>query len=131
IFVRITRRANAMKLRAYDFLAIAILLVGIALPAALGSQEKSITLTGGVEHSDLLPPVPDDLKSGATVKASTFDQITAVPADGRTSQSNAEPYVDYEWYRVPRWLTGTWQRQDVTQYYHLDYKSGKEDSNAT
>ncbi len=61
--------------------------------AAADSQEraqKTITLTGGIEHAERLPPVPPQIEPGAV-----YNMEKAKPVD--------------EWYRLPNIMAGTWE----------------------
>ena len=55
-------------------------------------------LQGGVEHSETLEPIPNNLKSGAN-----FNFNNLPPAN-----------TNLIWYQIPNWLGGEWQRKYVT-----------------
>ena len=84
-----------------------------------------MTLTGGVEHSDVLPAVPEDLRPGNVFKDSALKQEDDA-AKSSASFDNRR-FAKSDWYKVPSWLAGTWPRQTVVRYYRLDYKTGAED----
>ena len=103
-----------MKLRAKSFCQITAMLlpaVFIATAQPMLSQQKSITLTGGADHSEFLPPVPDELKAGAVMRQDT------VAPKAKTGGA--------EWYRIPKWLAGSWPRESVTTDYDVDFKTGE------
>jgi len=74
-----------------------------ALPQT-SSTHKGM-LRGGIEHSEVLPALPDSLKVGAI-----FDQEMLAP------------HPDLRrWYRIPSWLAGEWGRDQetiVSAYYY-------------
>jgi hypothetical protein len=112
-------------------LAAIVLVVTFPTSAKLFAQGTSgaVTLQGGIDHSDLLPPVPDDLKAGAIYKDGTLktpqpEAASTPPTGGLDNQR----FVNSEWYQVPEWLAGTWPRQTVTRYYRLDYKTDAVDN---
>ncbi len=55
-------------------------------------------LQSGVEHSETLEPIPNNLKSGAN-----FNFNNLPPAN-----------TNLIWYQIPNWLGGEWQRKYVT-----------------
>lgn len=109
----------------------AALIVSVSSP--LYGQQKSggITLQGSVEHSDVLPPVPDDLKAGAVFKDSALKEGEPQEDSGQLSGSSAfdaGQYVDSQWYRIPQWLAGTWPKERINRYYKIDYQTGRVDT---
>lgn len=58
-------------------------------------KQKSIKLTGGVEHSQELAPVSRKLRAGNTFLESELPKIDS-------------PDV---WYRIPRWFSGVWEKR--------------------
>lgn len=68
---------------------------------------KPITLSGGVKHSESLPPIQSKLSVGAEYDEKKLEK----PARSR------------DWYKVPAWLAGTWQ-SDFQTNISVD-KNGK------
>ncbi len=80
-------------------------LVGFGL--AQSALAKTFEL--GVQHTDVLPSVSDDLRKGARFN------LSAVEAEG---QSN-------EWIQLPDWMCGTWKVGKETAVLRRDFKSNK------
>ncbi len=73
-------------------------------------KEGRTVLKLGVQHSTTLDPVPNSLQAG-----SIFDNklIPELPKD-------------LEWYRIPKWLAGKWQRKQETTVHTMDFATGVE-----
>lgn len=80
-------------------------------PAA--GQTSTPTLKIRIEHSDSLPPLPDNLKKGATFRGTA--QITP------RARGNPQPAK----FALPAWLAGTWQRTQSTEKSRIELPSGK------
>lgn len=76
---------------------------------------SSVLLTGGIEHSESLPPVQSKLNVGATYDEKKLEKPPAMR----------------DWYKVPPWLAGTWESDTQTTILVVDYKTGKSGSGAT
>lgn len=71
-----------------------MLLLFVALLFTTGLASKADVLQAGVEHSESLPPVHPMLRAG-----SSFDESYLPKAE-----------TDSQWFRIPRWMAGTWKR---------------------
>lgn len=70
------------------------MIIYMSASGALSQEEqKTITLTGHIEHAEKLPPVPAQLQPGVV-----YEQKRA---------NEAETFD--EWYRVPNCMAGTWE----------------------
>ncbi|MBX9692663.1 MAG: hypothetical protein K2Z81_09785 [Cyanobacteria bacterium] len=78
--------------------------------AQVETKQGRTMLKLGVEHSTTLDPVPQSLQAG-----SIFDNrmIPSLPKE-------------LEWYRIPKWLGGKWQRQQETTVHTMDFATGVE-----
>jgi hypothetical protein len=85
------------------------------VPVQSQSKPGAVRLQGGTDHSEFLPPVPDEMKAG-----SQLDENSVAKASSNTSN---------DWYRVPKWLAGTWPRQSVILDYDKDFKTGETHTN--
>ncbi|HEY9776593.1 MAG TPA: hypothetical protein V6C81_22715 [Planktothrix sp.] len=75
-------------------------------------QAKHLLLQGGIEHSSLLPSLPSNLITGATLDEKLL---------------NAPPSLE-DWYWIPEWLAGDWHRDEETVVSSHNYETG-EDNN--
>lgn len=62
------------------------------------AEPKGVKLTGGVQHSQTLPPVRRQLRAGKTFLESEL------------------PFIDSHdvWYRIPEWFAGIWEKRRET-----------------
>lgn len=81
-------------------------------PQLTFAQGQPMTLQGGVQHSEHLGAVSDDLMPGQTYK-------------GAATQSAGSSNF---WYIVPDWLTGKWHTDTGTQTYDENYTCGDVDN---
>lgn len=80
-----------------------------------GSDKKSKMLSGSVtHHQKTLPQVDPQFRVGAT-----FDQNELLP----NSSEN--------WYWIPKWLAGKWERTEEKVLYRFDYLTHQETHNPT
>lgn len=77
---------------------------------AADQSHPGIKLQGGVEFSDRLKALPQDLQEGSTFKK---------------QQLAEQPQVAIIWYRVPRALAGVWQREAQLTSTIYDFKTGQ------
>jgi hypothetical protein len=70
---------------------------------------KTVFLTGGVQHSETLPPLKSKLNVGAVYDENEVEK----------------PPPSRDWFKVPLWLSGTWECSTQTTTAIDDYKSGK------
>jgi hypothetical protein len=71
---------------------------------------KPVKLTGGIQHSATLPPVPTQLRTGASVNVGQLRALTP----------------NNQWFKVPQWFTGTWETRNHTTYYQQALETGFE-----
>ncbi|HEY9777091.1 MAG TPA: hypothetical protein V6C81_25220 [Planktothrix sp.] len=88
--------------------------VAIIVVSLLSMPAHSMVLKGGVEHSDRVDPVPDDLAPGQV-----FDR--------RNLPMNPDPAHTNQWYKIPDWLAGTWHKESQTDFYRFDYSTHQTD----
>lgn len=84
----------------------ACLFVALGLPASAQTM-----LQGGVEHTDTLPPVPPQYQPGNVFS-------------GRASQKQNVEWV--QWFPIPSWFAGTWQKQGDERIDAIDMATGSE-----
>lgn len=72
------------------------------------------TLKIRVEHSDSLPPLPENCKKGAIYRGATSQFVQ------RSRGTNAPVK-----FAIPAWLAGTWQRTQSTEKSRVELPSGK------
>jgi len=65
-------------------------------------------LKGAIEHVEVMPPVDERLRPGAT-----FDE-NLLPTQEPNNQ----------WYKIPEWFAGTWQTEEQTTVAVYDYAAG-------
>ncbi len=77
-------------------------------PRAVPSSSGRVPLQGGVQHSDELRPLPQNLQTGAIY-------------DEKSIPKTAD---DQGWYQIPDWLAGKWLREEETilSTYFFDSK---------
>lgn len=80
-----------------------------------GSVESKV-LKAEINHSEVADPVEAKLLPGQF-----FDAANLPP--GATGDSN-------NWYKIPKWLAGTWHKDSQTNSYQFNYVTGQEDSTA-
>jgi hypothetical protein len=73
------------------------------------------TLFGGLEHSERLEPIKENIRAGQSFE------------DKKASTSGD----DGDWFKIPKWLAGDWMTVDEVQIDSYDDKSGATDSSAT
>lgn len=72
------------------------------------------TLKAEINHSDIADPIEAKLSPGQT-----FDVANLPP--GSTGETN-------NWYKIPKWLAGTWHKDSQTNSYQYNYLTHKEDA---
>jgi hypothetical protein len=82
----------------------------VCLLSALPMQAKM--LLGGVEHSESLHPIEQNLAPGQI-----FD-VSNLP-----SQGNGPP----KFFKIPPWLAGTWHKESQTDFYRYSYLTKQTD----
>jgi len=73
-------------------------------------------LKAEINHSDVADPVEAKLLPGEM-----FDAANLPP--GATGDQN-------NWYKIPKWLAGTWHKDSQTNSYQYNYVTGQEDNTA-
>lgn len=92
--------------------AILIAMIAGTIRPALSEQ----LLSGGVQHSEKLPPV----------------QTFQIGTQYNQQQAMASVTPTRVWYRVPPWMAGEWtDDKEATQTFYLDYATGKQDTSST
>lgn len=81
----------------------------VASGAGVDFRGGKVTLKLGIEHADKLAPVPNKLQVG-----STFDE-----------KRLASDFSSLKWYRIPKWLSGKWKRQNETIFFEHDFQTGQ------
>ena len=78
---------------------------------SLGANAKK--LVGEIQHSDSLQPVDAALTPGQI-----YDPSKAPFPDKHVNN----------WYKIPPWLAGTWQKESQTDFYRFNYQTGETDT---
>lgn len=68
---------------------------------------RSRVIDAEIEHKEFLPPVPASYQAGADLDA-------------------AAPAVRVEWFPVPDWMAGTWQKEGDQETFEEDFTSGRQ-----
>lgn len=87
--------------------ATAVLILAMCLPAMC----QTTMLQGGVEHTDALPPVAPQYQPGNVFS-------------GRATSRAAVEWV--QWFPIPSWFAGTWQKQGDERIDAIDMATGTE-----
>ncbi len=90
---------------------VALAVSGLFLLAGSGEGK---TLKAEINHSDVADPVEAKLLPGQL-----FDAANLPP--GSTGDSN-------NWYKIPKWLAGTWHKDSQTNSYQYNFQTRQEDS---
>jgi hypothetical protein len=90
---------------------VALAVSGLFLLAGAGEGK---TLKAEINHSDVADPVEAKLLPGQL-----FDAANLPP--GSAGDSN-------NWYKIPKWLAGTWHKDSQTNAYQYNYLTRQEDS---
>lgn len=93
------------RLTAVAFTALCLLLLGPA---------DSKVLKAEINHSEVADPIEAKLLPGQI-----FDEAN-LPAGASGDTNN--------WYRIPKWLAGTWNKESQTNSYSLNYATKQEDT---
>jgi hypothetical protein len=78
------------------------------------ASPQTPTLKIRVEHSDSLPPLPENCKKGAIYRGSSSQF-------GQRNRGSNAPVK----FALPAWLAGTWQRTQSTEKSRVELPSGK------
>lgn len=78
-------------MRVLSILLIAAALT-LSLPCAPGNAKL---LQGAIQHAEVLPPLPDQLRPGSVYRSERDASLTV------------------EWFRVPKWLIGQWRSDEI------------------
>ena len=81
--------------------------IALVCSAFAGGPVYSKVIDAEIEHKEFLPPVPAGFQAGASLDAPL-------------------PAVRVEWFPVPDWMAGTWQKEGDQETFEEDFTSGRQ-----
>lgn len=101
---------NSSMLKSGNLLAIWLAISLASAFIGVQAQSAPLRLSGGVTHSEVLPPLPADQTAGKIFKGLVANRKLST----RVSR-----------FRVPPWLAGVWQRTDATEVSRVMLPGGR------